>query len=74
MTDTLKKQFENICKNEAAWLVTAILESKERVGSCEPVYNVINRIIAESSDPAITKAFYGFLMDGIMAATENKAA
>jgi hypothetical protein len=67
----LSKQLEDVCKNEAAWLYTAMVKSKYKTGSCEPVFNVINRIIAESDDPKTTKEFYEFLISGCIEACNS---
>jgi hypothetical protein len=64
----LEKELIDLCKTEAAWLLTAMVKSKYRTGSNEPLFNAINRIIAESDDPKSAKAFYEFLIGGCIQA------
>jgi hypothetical protein len=66
------KELERV-KEDAAFLVSAMVKSNVEKGSCEPVYNFMNRLIAESAEPEITKAYIEFLIDGAMNALKAAA-
>jgi len=68
-----KINFSKECAETAALMTAAIIKSNLKNGNSDEVYDIINSMVANSSNPVAAKIFFEFIMDGAVKAFKKSA-